>query len=47
MRTHVSGVLFRLKRVKGKYGLGIFWDVHEKKGGLQIGSLMFLIGGKG
>ena len=46
MRTHIKGTLFRIKRVKGQYGLGIFWDVYESKGGFQIGSVMFLIGGK-
>ena len=46
VRTHINTVLVRLNRVKGQYGLGIFWDVYEKKGGFQIGSFMFLIGGK-
>ena len=46
MRTHVNKVLVRINRVKGQYGLGIFIDVYEKKGGIQIGSFMFIIGGK-
>lgn len=47
MRTHINGTLFRIKRIKGQYGLGMFWDIYEKKGGFQFGSVMFLVGGRG
>jgi len=47
VRTHINTVLIRIKRVKGQYGVGIFIDIYEKKFGVQIGSVMLLIGGKG
>jgi hypothetical protein len=46
MRRHINGTLVRLKRIKGQYGVGIFFDTYEKKGGIQIGSVMLLIGGR-